>query len=191
MSGKIIIIDNYDSFTYNLFQLVGAIDPDVEVIRNDKSTAREIYQKDPARIILSPGPRYPKDAGITEEIIRLAVPEIPILGVCLGHQAIGEVFGGRIIKAAFPVHGKPSEIKITGENCILFKGLPQVITAGRYHSLIVERETLPPCLEITAETFSGEIMGLRHAELPVYGVQFHPESIITPYGQQIIGNFLR
>jgi anthranilate synthase component II len=185
----ILIVDNYDSFTYNLYQYAGEINPEIEVYRNDRITAEEIIQKAPTHVILSPGPGYPKDAGITVELIRKAGPRIPILGVCLGHQAIGEAYGGKVVHARQLMHGKASEIDIV-PGCALFTGLPERICAGRYHSLIVQRESLPKELEITAKTDEGEIMGLKHRQYPVYGIQFHPESILTPQGRDILRNFL-
>jgi anthranilate synthase component 2 len=185
----IIIIDNYDSFTYNLYQYIGEINPDIEVYRNDKITIEEIREKKPSHIIISPGPGFPKDAGISVELIKSLGKEIPLLGVCLGHQSIGEAFGGNVIHAGELMHGKASEIDIDTESR-LFKGMPQKIMAGRYHSLIVENSSLPKELKITAKTEDGEIMGLMHKEYPIYGIQFHPESILTPDGKEIIKNFL-
>ena len=177
----ILIIDNYDSFTFNLYQYVGTLNSDVKVYRNDALSVKEIAELNPQRIILSPGPGYPEDAG---------VPGLcPILGVCLGHQAIGEVFGGRVVPAPELVHGKQSLIK-TDTACKLFKGLPQEIEAARYHSLIVEKESLPECLKITAQTADSEIMALKHRDYEIYGVQFHPESVMTPDGMKILANFL-
>ncbi len=184
----ILMIDNYDSFTYNLYQYVGSINEDIEVIRNDKITIEEIRGKKPSHIIISPGPGYPKDAGISIEVIREFYKEIPILGVCLGHQSIGEAFGGKIVHARELVHGKASDI-LLGE-CALFSGLPKKIKGARYHSLIVEKESLPNELLVTAYTRDGEIMGLVHREYPVFGIQFHPESIITEHGMKLIENFL-
>lgn len=185
----ILIIDNYDSFTFNLYQYVGTLNEDVKVYRNDALTLDEIKQMQPQRIILSPGPGYPKDAGICESLLQ-ELPDIcPVLGVCLGHQAIGEVFGGKVVPAQQLVHGKQSQIKIdTGDK--LFKGLPGTIAAARYHSLIVERKSLPDCLKVTAETADGEIMALKHKDYGIYGVQFHPESVMTPDGMKILANFL-
>jgi anthranilate synthase component 2 len=178
----ILMIDNYDSFTYNLYQYTGELEPDIEVYRNDKITIEEIRQKKPSHIIISPGPGYPADAGILIKVVRELGKELPILGVCLGHQGIGEAYGAKVLRARKLMHGKASEIDIMG-NCPLFKGLPRKITAGRYHSLIVE-------LEITALTAEGEIMGLRHRKYPVFGIQFHPESILTTCGKTILRNFL-
>ena len=185
----IMLIDNYDSFTYNLYQFVGELNPDIEVYRNNKITIDEIEKKKPTHIIISPGPGFPKDAGISKEIASKLGERIPVLGVCLGHQGIGEAFGGRVVHARSLMHGKSSEIEITAE-CSIFSGLPGKITAGRYHSLIVERETLPQELEITAVSRENEIMGLKHRRFPVYGIQFHPESILTANGKDILKNFL-
>jgi len=185
----IFVIDNYDSFTYNLVQYLGELGAEMVVRRNDEVTPEEI-ERDyrPARILISPGPGEPKDAGITCSAIAHFAGRIPVFGVCLGHQAIGEVFGGRIVRAPVPVHGKPVEIIHDGRT--LFSGLPQNFQAGRYHSLIVERETLPACLEVSAASPDNLIMGLRHRELNVEGVQFHPESILTAEGKHLLANFL-
>lgn len=185
----IIIIDNYDSFTYNLYQFIGEINPDIEVYRNDKITIEDIMEKSPSHIIISPGPGFPKDAGICTELIKRLGKRIPLLGVCLGHQSIGEAFGGRVIHAKELMHGKASEIDVDNKSP-LFKNLPDKIMAGRYHSLIVEKSSLPKELKITANTEDGEIMGFMHKEYPIYGIQFHPESILTPDGKEIIRNFL-
>jgi anthranilate synthase/aminodeoxychorismate synthase-like glutamine amidotransferase len=185
----ILIIDNYDSFTYNLVQYLGELGEDVVVRRNDETTLGEIETMLPSRILISPGPGRPADAGISLELIKHFAGRVPILGVCLGHQAIGEVFGGRVVRAATAVHGKASEIRHDGKS--IFRGLDDSFKAGRYHSLIVERDGLPACLEISAETNDGVIMGLRHREKQVEGVQFHPESILTPAGKQLLSNFLR
>ncbi|NLI93160.1 MAG: aminodeoxychorismate/anthranilate synthase component II [Peptococcaceae bacterium] len=185
----ILIIDNYDSFTYNLYQYVGSINPNVGVIRNDKITPEEIKELQPTKIIISPGPGFPRDAGICIELIRELGGEIPVLGICLGHQAIGEAYGGMIRHAPIPVHGKTSEVKLD-EKSPLFMGLPPAIQVGRYHSLVVDRKTLPAELVVTAETRDGLIMGVSHQYLPVFGVQFHPESVLTPEGIKIINNFL-
>lgn len=186
----VLIIDNYDSFTFNLYQFVGSINPAVEVHRNNKITVEEIEALGPSHIILSPGPGYPKDAGICEEVLRKLKNTIPILGVCLGHQAIGEVFGGKVIPAPHLVHGKQSKIKVKKE-CKLFEGLGKSFPAARYHSLIVAKEELPEELIVTAETEDGEIMAVKHRDYEVYGLQFHPESIMTPDGIKIINNFLK
>ena len=185
----ILIIDNYDSFTFNLYQFVGSINEDVLVKRNDKITVEEIAQLKPSHIILSPGPGYPKDAGICEEVLQNLKESFPIMGVCLGHQAIGEVFGGTVAPAPQLVHGKQSKIMIKGK-CKLFEGLQESFPAARYHSLVVEKAGLPEELIVTAETEDGEIMAVKHRDHEVYGVQFHPESIMTPDGMQIIKNFL-
>lgn len=185
----ILLIDNYDSFTYNLYQYVGELNPDIEVYRNDRITIGEIEQKRPSHIIISPGPGFPKDAGISTLIpVRLGC-RIPVLGVCLGHQGIGEAFGGRVVHADKLMHGKASDICIKTD-CAIFSGLPDKITAARYHSLIVERDTLPEVLEITATSSNNEVMGLKHRHYPVFGIQFHPESILTAYGKDILRNFL-
>jgi anthranilate synthase/aminodeoxychorismate synthase-like glutamine amidotransferase len=185
----ILIIDNYDSFTYNLVQYLGELGDEVVVRRNDEITLGQIETMLPSRILISPGPGRPADAGISLELIKHFAGRVPILGVCLGHQAIGEVFGGRVVRAATAVHGKASEIRHDGKS--IFRGLDASFKAGRYHSLIVERYSLPACLEISAETNDGVIMGLRHREQQVEGVQFHPESILTPAGKQLLSNFLR
>lgn len=186
----ILIIDNYDSFTYNLYQYIGEINPDIEVHRNNKITVEEVRNKKPSHIIISPGPGFPKDAGITVELIRSLSGSIPLLGVCLGHQAIGEAYGGRVVHAKELMHGKTSEVELANE-CELFATLPRTVTIGRYHSLIVEEESLPQELKITARTLDGQIMGLRHIIHPVYGIQFHPESILTPAGKEMLANFLK
>lgn len=186
----ILIIDNYDSFTYNLYQYIGEINPDLQVYRNDALTIEAIRKLQPSHIVLSPGPGKPKDAGICEEVLTSLQGAFPILGVCLGHQAIGEVFGGQVDLAPELVHGKQSAIKIKTDN-LLFQGLPLVIEAARYHSLLVERATLPQELAIIGETEQGEIMALKHKAYHIYGVQFHPESIMTPQGKTIIKNFLQ
>lgn len=185
-----LLIDNYDSFSYNLYQLVGEMDPDITVIRNDEMTVEEIRCLAPARIILSPGPGRPEDAGILIEAVKMLGREIPILGVCLGHQAICEAFGGRIVHAKHLMHGKKSRVLLTPD-CPVFDGLPKELEVARYHSLIAERETLPSVLQITAEDQAGEIMAVRHVSQPVFGLQFHPESILTPQGNQMLQNFLR
>ncbi|MNW33091.1 Aminodeoxychorismate/anthranilate synthase component 2 [compost metagenome] len=184
----ILVIDNYDSFTYNLVQYLGELGEEVTVRRNDEIDLDGISELNPDHILISPGPCTPNEAGITLNVIERFKGEIPIFGVCLGHQAIGQTFGGNVIRAPRLMHGKTSPILHQGTS--VFTGLPSPFTATRYHSLIVERESLPDCLEITAETEEGEIMGLRHKEYAVEGVQFHPESIITDYGHQILRNFL-
>jgi anthranilate synthase/aminodeoxychorismate synthase-like glutamine amidotransferase len=183
------MIDNYDSFTYNLVQYLGVLGSEVEVHRNDKITLDEIESMKPERIVISPGPGTPQSAGITISMIERFHPkEVPILGVCLGHQAIGAAFGGRVLHAARIMHGKTSEISHDGKG--VFRDLPDPITATRYHSLAVERKSLPSCLEVSAEAEDGEIMGLRHRQYPVEGIQFHPESILTKEGMNILRNFL-
>lgn len=185
----IVIIDNYDSFTYNLYQYIGEFTKKIEVYRNDQITIDQVFRKKPSHIVISPGPGLPKDAGISETLVKETQGQIPVLGICLGHQAIGEVYGGKIIHARVPVHGKASEIDIDTK-CTLFQNLNGKIKAGRYHSLIVENNSLPDDLKITALSAEGEIMGLQHKQYPVYGVQFHPESLLTPDGKEIIKNFL-
>jgi para-aminobenzoate synthetase component 2 len=184
----VLVIDNYDSFTYNLVQYLGELGEQPVVYRNDELTLDEIAAMKPDHILISPGPCTPTEAGISLALIERFKGEIPIMGVCLGHQSIGQVFGGDVIRASNLMHGKTSPILHTGKG--VFEGLPSPFTATRYHSLIVKRETLPDCLEITAETAEGEIMGLRHKEYPIEGVQFHPESIVTEHGHQMLRNFL-
>ncbi|HVB99585.1 MAG TPA: aminodeoxychorismate/anthranilate synthase component II [Candidatus Dormibacteraeota bacterium] len=184
----ILLIDNYDSFTYNLAQFFGQLGETLDVRRNDKIDIEEIERLKPDRIVISPGPGIPRRAGITIPVIRQFSGRIPILGVCLGHQAIGEAFGGRVIRARELMHGKTSQIQHDGKT--IFRDLPQGFTATRYHSLIVERQNLPKVLEISAETEDGTIMGLRHREMNVEGVQFHPESVLTEVGLQLLRNFL-
>ncbi len=184
----ILLLDNYDSFTYNLAQYLGQLGCQLEVRRNDKISVEEIARKRPERIVISPGPCTPNEAGISVELIQRFAGKTPILGVCLGHQAIGAAFGGRIIRAPKIFHGKTSEIRHDGKT--IFRGLPQPLTATRYHSLIVERKTLPRELEISAETKDGVIMGLRHRRYRVEGVQFHPESVLTSPGLALLKNFL-
>lgn len=185
----ILMIDNYDSFTYNLVQYLGEMGEELQVYRNDKITIEEIERLKPDRIVISPGPCTPKEAGISVEVVKRFAGKVPILGVCLGHQCVGHAFGARIVGADRLMHGKTSMIQHDGKS--LFKGLPNPFEATRYHSLVIERETMPSCLEITAETDIGEIMGVRHKELAVEGVQFHPESILTPCGKDLLRNFLR
>jgi len=184
----ILIIDNYDSFTYNLYQYIGEINPDVVVYRNDKISIQEIRELKPSHIVISPGPGYPKDAGISEQLIKEMYKEVPILGVCLGHQAMGEAFGGKIVHADELVHGKASDVNLS--ECEIFNGLPRIIKAGRYHSLVVDRKTVPKELLVTAQTDDGCIMGIKHKDYPMFGIQFHPESILTENGMEIIRNFL-
>ena len=184
----ILVLDNYDSFTYNLVQYFGELGADLRVVRNDRIHVAEIEALAPERIIVSPGPCTPSEAGISSEVIKIFGPRLPILGVCLGHQCIGEVYGGEVVRADRLMHGKTSPIIHHGQG--VFKDLPSPFEATRYHSLIVKRDTLPDVLEITAETAEGEIMGLRHKTLPVHGVQFHPESILTTEGKRLLKNFL-
>ena len=185
----LLVIDNYDSFTYNLVQYLGELGAEMRVFRNDEITLEAIENDlKPDKILISPGPGTPDDAGVSLEVLKKLGGRVPILGVCLGHQAIGQIFGGRVVRAPVPVHGKPVEIVHDGKT--LFKDLPQNFEAGRYHSLIVERESLPECLEISAESADGLIMGLRHREHQIEGVQFHPESILTPEGKKLLRNFL-
>ncbi|UNK18551.1 aminodeoxychorismate/anthranilate synthase component II [Paenibacillus sp. N3/727] len=185
----ILVIDNYDSFTYNLVQYLGELGEEVKVFRNDEIDIARIETLVPDHILISPGPCTPNEAGISLEVIERFKGSIPIFGVCLGHQAIGQAFGGQVVRAERLMHGKTSPIHHLGTS--VFEGLPIPFTATRYHSLLVEKETLPDCLEITAWTEEGEIMGLRHKEYPVEGVQFHPESIITDHGHQMLRNFLK
>ena len=185
----ILMIDNYDSFTFNLVQYLYEMKLEVEVRRNDRLTVEEALALGPDALIISPGPCRPEDAGISIPLIRAASGRLPILGVCLGHQAIGAAFGGRVVKAKSIMHGKVSPVLHKGEG--LFAGLRSPMKATRYHSLAVDRETLPDCLEITAETEDGEIMGLQHRQHPTTGVQFHPESVLTPAGKRLLANFAR
>jgi anthranilate synthase/aminodeoxychorismate synthase-like glutamine amidotransferase len=184
----IIMIDNYDSFTYNLVQYLAQMGQEVLVYRNDEISVEEIRALSPDALFLSPGPCSPKEAGITVDVIRELYSTMPIMGVCLGHQAIAYAFGAEVVRADRIMHGKTSEIINDGKT--IFKGLPNPFTAGRYHSLIVKRDSLPDCLEVSAQTEQGEIMGIRRKDRPVEGVQFHPESILTPNGKRIIRNFL-
>ena len=184
----LLVIDNYDSFTYNLVQYFGELGADPLVKRNDEITPDEIAALRPERIVISPGPCTPKEAGISCEVIRRFGPTTPLLGVCLGHQAIGQVYGGDVVRAGRLMHGKTSPIQHHGSG--VFAGLPNPFDATRYHSLLVQRSTFPAALEITAETAEGEIMGLRHREFPIHGVQFHPESILTLCGKRLLQNFL-
>jgi anthranilate synthase/aminodeoxychorismate synthase-like glutamine amidotransferase len=184
----ILVLDNYDSFTYNLVQYFGELGADLHVVRNDQISVDEIAKLGPDRIVVSPGPCTPHEAGISCEVIKNFGEKLPILGVCLGHQCIGEVYGGEVVRADRLMHGKTSPILHTGTG--VFAGLPSPFEATRYHSLIVKRDTLPDVLEITAETAEGEIMGLQHKTLPVHGVQFHPESILTTEGKRLLRNFL-
>ncbi len=182
------MIDNYDSFTYNLVQYLGQLGAEVEVRRNDEVSLDEIREMNPEAIFLSPGPCTPREAGITVDVIKAFYKTKPLMGVCLGHQAIGYAFGADVVRATRLMHGKTSSIKNDGRT--IFKGIPNPFTAGRYHSLIIDRNSLPPFLEISAETEEGEIMGIRHREFLVEGIQFHPESILTPNGKRMMKNFL-
>ena len=185
----ILLIDNYDSFSYNLYQLVGRLIPDIQVVRNDQVTVADIREKAPSHLIVSPGPGCPADAGVCEAAVRELSEELPILGVCLGHQAICEAFGGVVSYAKKLMHGKPSQVTLD-RSCPLFRGLPATIQAARYHSLAAVEDTLPECLTVTARTDDGEVMAVQYKDRPVYGLQFHPESILTPVGNQILKNFL-
>jgi anthranilate synthase/aminodeoxychorismate synthase-like glutamine amidotransferase len=185
----LLVIDNYDSFTYNIVQYLGEMQADMKVFRNDQISVAEIRALKPERILVSPGPCSPREAGLSNEIIRTFGPELPLFGVCLGHQCIGHTFGGKVIVNHRMMHGKTSPIKHNGKD--LFAGMPNPFEATRYHSLVIERSSLPDCLEITAETEEGEIMGVKHKQYPVWGVQFHPESILTESGRTILRNFLK
>ena len=185
----VFVLDNYDSFTYNLVQYLGELGARLKVRRNDKITLDEIAAMAPTHIVISPGPGRPEDAGVTPDVIRRFGPTTPVLGVCLGHQAIGQAFGGRVVRAPELMHGKASQVQHDGKT--IFSGLQDRFLAGRYHSLIVEKESLPECLEISASTADDIIMGLRHRQLKVEGVQFHPESILTSDGKQLLANFLK
>jgi len=185
----VLVIDNYDSFTYNLVQYLGEMHAEMQVHRNDQISIEQIRELKPERILISPGPCSPRESGLSNEIIRTFSSQIPTLGVCLGHQCIGHVFGGNVIVNYRMMHGKTSLIKHNGKD--LFEGLPNPFAATRYHSLVIQRDSLPDCLEITAETEEGEIMGVKHKQLPIWGVQFHPESILTESGRQILKNFLK
>ncbi len=185
----ILVIDNYDSFTYNLVQYLGELGAEIEVRRNDQTTLEEIKQMSPERIVISPGPKTPSEAGICLELVRRFSGRMPILGVCLGHQAIGQAFGGKVVRAPEIMHGKTSFIAHDGRT--LFSGLPNPFPATRYHSLIVDRASLPTCLEVSATSPDGLIMGLRHKEMKVEGVQFHPESVLTEVGKHLLANFLQ
>lgn len=184
----LLVIDNYDSFTFNLVQYFGQLGVSMRVFRNDELTPAEALRLNPSRVLISPGPCTPSDAGVSLDIIKTFAGKIPVLGVCLGHQSIGQLFGGKVIRAPRQMHGKLSPIKHTGRG--VFRDLPSPFTATRYHSLLVERSSLPDCLEITAESPEGEIMGLQHKQFSVHGVQFHPESIATEGGMKILQNFL-
>lgn len=186
----ILLIDNYDSFSYNLYQLIGEIEPDIRVIKNDEMTVEEIRGLKPERIILSPGPGRPENAGVIIEVIKTLGKDIPILGVCLGHQAICAAFGAAVTYAKELIHGKQSDIRLDKE-CPLFTGCPDIAPVARYHSLAADKATIPEALKITAATTDGEVMAVQHRDYPVYGVQFHPESIMTPHGRQMLWNFIK
>jgi anthranilate synthase/aminodeoxychorismate synthase-like glutamine amidotransferase len=186
----LLVIDNYDSFTYNLVQYLGELGAEIIVRRNDEVTVEEIASRlQPSQILISPGPGTPTDAGVTLDVIARFAGRIPVLGVCLGHQAIAQAFGGKVVRAPVPVHGKPA--KITHDGKTIFRNLPPAFDVGRYHSLVAERASLPACLEISAETEDGIIMAMRHRELMIEGVQFHPESILTEHGKEMLANFLQ
>ncbi len=184
----IFLLDNYDSFTFNLYQYLGTLGREVRVIRNDRITPAEVLEMEPEAILISPGPGNPDSAGITLELLRLASGQVPILGVCLGHQAIGQAFGAKIIRGERIMHGKTSQMTHDGKG--VFRGLRNPFVAGRYHSLLIEENSLPSCLEVTCRSEHGEIMGVRHVELPIEGVQFHPESVLTQSGKRLLRNFL-
>ena len=186
----ILLIDNYDSFSYNLYQMIGSIEPNIKVIRNDEMTVEEIEALNPSRIVLSPGPGRPEDAGIVPEVIEKLKGKFPIMGVCLGHQAISMVFGATVTYAPKLMHGKQSEVTIDTTDK-LFKGLPEKILVARYHSLIADKNTIPDELKVTAVTKDGEVMAVTHKKYPIYGMQFHPESIMTPEGKKILENFIK
>jgi anthranilate synthase/aminodeoxychorismate synthase-like glutamine amidotransferase len=188
VSTRVLLVDNYDSFTYNLYQYLGELGAETTVVRNDAITVDEALGRRPDRIVISPGPGTPDQAGISVELIRRAAGRVPLLGVCLGHQALGQAYGGRVVRAPVLMHGKTSEIEHDGRT--VFRGLAQPFTATRYHSLVVAKESVPDCLEVSAWTADGTIMGLRHREHAVEGVQFHPESILTRAGHDLLRNFL-
>jgi anthranilate synthase/aminodeoxychorismate synthase-like glutamine amidotransferase len=189
MKADVLLIDNYDSFTFNLVQRLGELGASCEVVRNDAFSVADLLARKPRRIVLSPGPCTPNEAGVSLELVVKAAPlRIPMLGVCLGHQSIGQAFGGKVVRAPLPVHGKAEEISHDGS--ALFRGAPRKLRAGRYHSLVVEEKTLPRALRVSARTRDGVVMALRHVKLPIYGLQFHPESILTPDGQVLLANFL-
>jgi len=185
----VLVIDNYDSFTYNLVQYLGEMQVEMQIRRNDEISIEQVRGLNPDRILISPGPCSPKESGLSNEIIRTFSSQIPTLGVCLGHQCIGHVFGGQVVVNYRMMHGKTSPIRHNGKD--LFEGMPNPFAATRYHSLVIQRDSLPECLEVTAETDEGEIMGVKHKQLPIWGVQFHPESILTENGRQILQNFLK
>ncbi len=185
----VLLIDNYDSFTYNVYQLVGSVDPDIRVIRNDEMTIKEIEMLSPDHIVISPGPGKPQNAGICEEVIHCFQGRIPVLGICLGHQAVCEVYGAAVTYARELMHGKQSVVRLDCDSR-LFRGMDGQITVARYHSLAADPETMPDCLRVTAVTEDGEVMAVQHRSYPIYGVQFHPESVLTPRGRDIVKNFL-
>ena len=185
----VLVIDNYDSFTYNLVQYLGEMKVDLQVHRNDEITLDRIRELNPERILISPGPCSPKESGLSNDIIKAFGPKVPLFGVCLGHQCIGHTFGAQVVVNYRMMHGKTSPIKHNGKD--LFEGMPNPFLATRYHSLVIKRDTMPDFLEVTAETDEGEVMGVKHRELPIWGVQFHPESILTEHGRDILKNFLR
>jgi anthranilate synthase/aminodeoxychorismate synthase-like glutamine amidotransferase len=185
----VLVIDNYDSFTYNLVQYLAELGEEVKVVRNDEASVDELYRLGPTRIVISPGPCTPNEAGVSLEVVSKLAGKVPILGVCLGHQSIGQAFGGKVVRAREVVHGKTS--RIFHDERGLFAGLPNPFEATRYHSLVVARDGLPDCLEVTAKTWDEEIMGLRHKSLPVEGLQFHPESFLTTVGKDLLRNFLK
>ncbi len=186
----ILLIDNYDSFSYNLYQLIGQIQPEIRVIRNDEMTVKEIRSLQPERIILSPGPGRPENAGIIMKVVTTLGSEIPILGVCLGHQAICAAFGATVTYAKKLMHGKQSAVQFD-QACPLFRGCPEIAPVARYHSLAADPDTIPECLKVTARTTDGEVMAVQHTDYPIYGVQFHPESILTPDGKTMLRNFIK
>ena len=186
---QLLMIDNYDSFTYNLVQYLGELGADVEVRRNDAVTVEDVLALAPERIVISPGPCTPNEAGITLELLERLSGKVPILGVCLGHQAIGQAFGGNVVRASQVMHGKVSRIRHDGQG--VFAGIPDDFVATRYHSLVIERSSLPDCLALTAQAEDGEIMGVRHRSLAVEGVQFHPEAMLTEHGHRLLENFLK
>lgn len=184
----LVMIDNYDSFTYNLVQFLGVLGADLVVFRNDRTTLEQVGELEPAGIVISPGPKAPKDAGLSKDIILEFGPRLPILGVCLGHQCIGEAYGGKVDRAPYVMHGKTSLVHHDGKG--VFRDLPSPMEAARYHSLVILEDRLPPCLEVSARTEDGIIMGVRHRSFPVEGIQFHPESFMTPQGLKLLHNFL-
>jgi anthranilate synthase/aminodeoxychorismate synthase-like glutamine amidotransferase len=189
VAARVLVVDNYDSFVYNLVQYLGELGASPVVVRNDERSVAELLDLAPDAVLVSPGPGTPEDAGVSNEVITTFGPRVPVLGVCLGHQCIGQVYGGRVVRAPQVMHGKTSLIRHDGAG--VFAGLPQPFEATRYHSLVVDRDSVPACLEITAETDDGVVMGLRHRDLPVEGVQFHPESVLTVGGHDLLRTFLR